>query len=568
MLKVSTFAGETDYGPSAVPLFGSADKALEKTAARLLPDVVRYIDGLRPQTDAQYVLVNAMGASEFYGSNINGDAFPEASLIHAPDDWKGNPLVDRVKAQTWPYGYPTFYLAHPYAHHRNKDASRAFGNVELAVWHPNMRRVELVVRVDKDKCEKFGGIQVWDKLKNGQFPDVSMGTKVPFDTCSICLDWDLYRKAQATFIPGKDKHPGDAVLRWHKAKKAKDGTGIRGVSITRADYCEHAKRMMNRILPDGRKVFVFNDYPRFFDISFVFIGADRTAKTMMKIAGDSRMFFGSAELAEKLGYDETDEVLVPAFVVEQQEKVASVDFSDPLKLAFIGKDAKDKEGEILKDVVPSQFAAKAVPVLTKHEDDLPEEILEAMSSLPSSDALSTASGLGIVLRPHEFDRVTEDSKEEKLDLSADHFHHGLASLLLPLLMGRSMLGPFIERRVIVVVGKPSKGGEEKSVVTPSHSSTPLRKMSSAYDNYRQSVMNLVAHSQDLISEIAPPGSELAKLANAPAEQLFTPLSVAYIKEAFRDEPATQDKIAQARATVERAAPSKNTMSAFNPRRIQ
>lgn len=564
MIKVSTFAGETEYGPSAVPLFGPADSVFEKTAsARLLPDVVRYIEGLRPKADSQYVLVTAMGASEFYGSNINGDAFPEASLIHAPDDWKGNPLVDKIKAQSWPYGYPTFYLAHPYAHHRNKDATRAFGEVELSVWHPNMKQVQLVTRVDKDKCEKFGGTQVWDKLKNGQFPDVSMGTKVPYDTCSICLDWDTYRKAQATFIPGKDKHAGDAVLRWHKQKP------IRGVSITRKDYCEHARKMMNRILPDGRKVFVYNDYPKFFDISFVFIGADRTAKTILKIAGDSRVLYshGSAKLAEDLGYDEAAAVLAPAFSFT--EKVASaLGDEDLLKSAFLAKDAKDKQSEMVKDVMPSQFASKAVPVLTKSEEDLPEDILSAMGHLPLGDSLSTASGLGMLLRPSEFERVAAGKDPKEIELSPSKFHHGLAQMLLPLLAARSMLAPYIERRVIVVLGRAPREEEEKRKESSSLSSTPFHKMSAAYSSYRHRVMDIVAHSQDFIGELASGSADLAKLAASPAEQLFTPLSVAYIKEAFLDEATGDTKIAQAKADVERATPSENTVSGKNARSSQ
>ena len=40
---------------------------------------------------------------------------------------------------------------------------------------------------------------------------------------------------------------------------------------------------MGRILDDGRRIGVINTYPRFFDISFVFIGADKTAKVMMKL---------------------------------------------------------------------------------------------------------------------------------------------------------------------------------------------------------------------------------------------------------------------------------------------
>jgi hypothetical protein len=564
MLKVSLFQGETEYGPSAVPLFGPADSTFEKVAsAKLLPDVNKYIASLRPQKGSQYVLVNAMGASEYYGSNINGDAFPEASLIHAPNDWAGNPLLDKVKAKDWPYGYPTFYLAHPYAHHRNKDASRAFGEVELAVWHPNMKRVELVCRVDEEKCQKFGGVQVWDKLQAGQFPDVSMGTKVPYDTCSICLDRDTYRRAQSTFIPGKDKHPGDAVLRWHKAHK------IRGVSITRKDYCEHALRMMNKILPDGRKVFVENDYPKFFDISFVFIGADRTAKTMLKIAGDSRVLysFGSAEQAEKLGYAEGNEILYPAFL--GAEKVASVQEEDPIKLAFFGKGAALKQSEMTKDVMPSQFAGKAIPLLTKSEEDLPDEVLSVMNHLPLEDSLSTASGLGVILRPREFERITDSKDDSGIKQSPEKFNHALAQLLLPLLAGRSMLGPFIERRTIIVVGASSKQHDEMKKGTSSHSSSSLRKMSSAYDSYRHGVTEMVAHSQDLLGELAGGDTHLAKLADAPADQIFTPLSVAYIQDAFQDEASAEPKIAQASATVERAAPSANTSSTFpKTRRIQ
>ena len=157
MLKVSHFRAHTDFGIGVIPLFGKADKELEKCASELLPDVVRYIETLRPRADCQYVLVNALGAGEFYGSNVNADNFPEASLIHMPENWTGIPAIDKVVSKSWPYGFPTFYNAFPYAHHRNKNPEYAFGEVELATWNPNMHRVELVVRVDHDKCLQFGG---------------------------------------------------------------------------------------------------------------------------------------------------------------------------------------------------------------------------------------------------------------------------------------------------------------------------------------------------------------------------------------------------------------------------
>lgn len=575
MLKVAFFQGENELGPTALPLFGPADSVFEKTAApTLLPEVAQYIANLRPSKNSQYVLLNALGAGEFWGSNINGDFFPEAALIHKPDNWKGVPLYDQVTSKNWPYGFPTFYEAKPFLHHRNKDFAPhnhpKFGAVELAAWNDRMKRVELVTRIDKDLCERFGGTGLWDKLKTGQYPDVSMGCKVPFDTCSICLDWDLYRKAQATFDASRHATPGSAVLEVHKKKLEKDGVGIRGVSITRKDYCEHAKDSMGRILSDGRKVFVYNDYPRFFDISFVFIGADKTAKAMMKLADGHKLWsIGSAELAEKLGYDEELQFAFSPPTVG--EKTASSS-EEALKYAFLGKIAKDKQSEISKDIVPSQFAGKAVPLLTRSESDFPKATIDALGASPLEDALSTTSALGMVLRPREFQRVLliqighrdmaddfdrrgvvfpKTQEKEEVPMGPSFFSPALAKMLFSLMGARSALGPSIEKRVTVAL----KGPEEQEKRATSHTSGLLRKISAAYNGYRQNVMELVANTQELIASSGlPSGDDLYKFSTAPVEEVFTPLSVAYLQSAFWDETGVEEKT----SGVEKALPSKNT----------
>lgn len=540
MLKVSYFSGESEAGPLVVPLFNRAtDSVLEKVAgSHLQPEIVRYIDSLRPSPDSVYSLVNAMGAGEYFGSNINGDYFPEAALIHKPDDWSGNPLVDKVRAKDWAYGFPTFYYAHPYAHHRNKDATKAFGEVELAVWNDGMKRVELVTRCDKDKCLQFGGAQVWDKLKAGQFPDVSMGCKVPYDTCSVCLDWKLYREAQATFEPGKHKHPGEAVLAFHRTREK-----IRGLSITRADYCEHAKKQMNRILPNGKKVFVYNDYPKFFDISFVFIGADRTAKTMMKIASAYRpeeASISSAEVAEVLGAVDADETT----------KTASVIDDAVLERAF-GKSAKAKRGEITKDV-DSNLGARALPALIRNETDLPRDVLDLLGRAPLESSLASSGGLGIVLRPREFQRIVlvnigERDLADRLDdagavfpatsdrasmsLGSSDFLPALIRLLLPLLSARSAVAPALHGR-LVISSMPSLQEKRGS---SSLSSPLLRKISAAYNSYRDQLMELAAHAQDLMGGSSASPIDFRKLSSASPEEVFSPLSVEYIQTAFLDE---------------------------------
>lgn len=545
MLKVSFFRGEGERGPAVIPLFGPADRAFEKTAApTLLPEVVRYIGSLTPRQDAQYVLVNAMGATEWYGSNVNGDSFPEAALLHRPDDWRGNPLVDRITAKSWPYGYPTFYNAHAFAHHRNKDPNQAFGDVELAAWHPQMKRVELVVRVDRDKCERFGGVSVWDKLKVGDYPDVSMGTKVPYDTCSICLDRKLYNQALATFDSKKHKHAGAAALEFHKDLLKRTGKGIRGLSITRKDYCEHAKSLMNRILPDGRKVWVDNDYPSFFDISFVFIGADRTAKTMLFIfsGGRKHAMSSSAEMAETLG------------AKDDENKTASV--ADEVLARAFGKDAARKSGEISKDTVPSQFAGKAIPVLAGQEPEIDSGTIDQLSRLPLPSVMSTLASMGIVLQPREFQRITllqlgmrdaadalddagavfpEVAGKEPMELGARHFLPALAQLLEKLVEGRSGHGPVIERRIIMMGGSRGEPKEKRSPgLLKLGSSVPaelLCKLSAAYNGYREALMDVLPHSQVLLRTAGHPTFQ--KLAATPLDEMFTSLSVQYFTSAHR-----------------------------------
>ncbi len=251
MIKQCQFSGIKDGQIFVQPILFSHE--LEKRAevaemrSKLHPKIKDFVSAIRPTSSGIYILVNALGASEYFGSNSNGDAFAEKALIHAPSDW--DELLDyperaREVGKAWAYGYPTFMGASPFKHHINSDSSRAFGKVELATWNPKMHRVELVIYLDRALCKKFDALDVLDRIENGEYSDISMGCKVPYDRCSICQ---------------------------HKSK-------------TVNDYCIHAKTMMNKILPDGRKVMVYNDFPRFFDISFVFIGADKTAKVMAKLA--------------------------------------------------------------------------------------------------------------------------------------------------------------------------------------------------------------------------------------------------------------------------------------------
>lgn len=167
MFKQVQFFGKTASGIHCAPLFGSSG-AFEKTAGAPAfadwqngDELRRYISKISKQDREQnaYVLVNALGAGEYFGSNINADYFPWNALAHEGDD----------------YGYKTFLKAHAFQHHVNKDPTRAFGVPVLSLLNTQMKRVELVVKLNREKAKVEGADGIIVRIDKGEFPDVSMG---------------------------------------------------------------------------------------------------------------------------------------------------------------------------------------------------------------------------------------------------------------------------------------------------------------------------------------------------------------------------------------------------------
>lgn len=310
--------------------------------------------------------------------------------------------------------------------------------------------------------------------------------KVPFDTCSICLDWDRYTEALASFDPRIHKNPAKAVLAYHRRRP------IRGLAITRADYCEHALGMMNKILPDGRKVFVYNDFPRFFDDSYVIIGADRISKSMAKLAEVAIEQPGKRYFCYTPSGSHGE-----ARRITGMEKVSSVR----------EKASSMKQAEIEKEVEDPSY--KACNLLSQVEPELPQNVTDALGSVSLPQACSTAGQLGIVLRPTEFQRVYFSSmgKPEVADLLDQHkavFKMGeepggpmpmgpefVNDLLKKVLMGssfddRSCFDLPIRRRFVKITIM-----KELPPVTPDREEVggpDLQKVSAAYSAYRLALL--------------------------------------------------------------------------------
>ena len=554
IVKVCQYQAHQPSGEQLIQVFqpGEMEKAasffgMGKTAAPLLPSVRDLLGKLKPSSNKIYLLVNALGAGEFWGSNINGDWFGVASLIHR------GPV----------YGYETFQTAGIYTHHQNKSPEKSLGNILLSAWNDQMKRVELVIELDRDKANRFGGTSVCDKIDQGMYQDVSMGTKVPFDRCSACTDMPRFEAAVATFDPARHKSPGDAVLEVHKKNP------IRGVSITRNDYCQHLRTQLNKILPNGVKIYAINDFPRFFDISFVFIGADKTAKVMAKLAS-----VGTGETVPSWRVAE-DEGYLPD-VEEQMEKAASVeksadihirdkntgeivstwrfaDFSGPGGASMLQEVRKDgslgpkvdritsggissrpiaekavghlisrakvaqiKAGEIEKDITPSQFGGKAIPA----RPDLPNDVLDRLGSSDMGEALSTPAMMGMLLKPREFQRITiihmgnkpladeldrhnmvfgpTDEVESPGEMGSDRMSEVLKKILLPFMEDKSFLEPVAKRRMVkIIIMGGSKGELEGEKIASSDRF--LLKISAAYNGYLQQLAHCLHDIPDVIN---------------------------------------------------------------------
>jgi len=190
----------------------------------------------------------AVGATEFYGPNRNGDGFKEATC------------------RIW---HPTFEkYARWFRNHDNKDVAKGRGIIRATSYNEPMHRIELLVGLNgtKEAADRNHGLiadEEMEKLAKGEDIPVSMACRVKHDVCSGC------------------------------GNKAK----------SRADYCSTegsckyggCRDNLAKTFEDGHTLHVDNPEPSFFDISNVFRPADRIAYTLGRARGREK----HAELLEE-----------------------------------------------------------------------------------------------------------------------------------------------------------------------------------------------------------------------------------------------------------------------------
>lgn len=252
-------------------ILGDDRRVFEKRASA---DILSSIDKLREKIAEDEALIHmlAVGATEAYGANRNGDGF-RCSVCRSH--------------------HPTFMKhARFYRNHKNKDPAKSYGRIVKSAFHEPMRRIELLVALNTNDAaaRRNGGLiadREMEKLASGRDIPVSMACKVAFDVCSYCGN-----KAPRTDDYCTGTHQGGMC----KAGGLRDNIG----SLVEIDGGVH-------------QLHADNPAPTFFDISHVYRPADRIAYVtglLEKAAAHHGRIVKSAELARQIGLSMPFELMV------------------------------------------------------------------------------------------------------------------------------------------------------------------------------------------------------------------------------------------------------------------
>lgn len=297
--------------------------------------------------------VIAMGATESYGNNRNGDGWKAAMLRRC---------------------HPTFVkFSKFYRHHRHNDPSKSYGRVIASEFNEPMQRVELLIGLNgtKQAAERNGGLvadEELEKLARDEDLSVSMAASVPHDICASCGN-----KAR------------------NRSEYCDESSCVSPDGIKRGG----CKRYLAKVAFDGFINHVDNPDGRFFDISMVTVPADpiaygNTADYLVK-AASGQATYGGAELAEALG-------LIEPLPLRLQG-VRSTHLQRQIKAAYR-----------LADIETNFSAedARYLPAVKTAQSRLPVTELGPLGSPRFQRSLAKLAQLNICLTPAEFLQAIEE----------------------------------------------------------------------------------------------------------------------------------------------------------------
>ena len=394
------------------------------------------------QTDVHLI---ALGAYEGTGLNRNGDLFREH---YCKKNVKTFEKADRAL----------------HRHHKNKKSDPKFGNIKAAAYNEEMRRIELIVGHDNDKCA-----DILEQIEKNGHADYSMACKIPHDICTVC----------GHIAPNDESR------------------------------CDHIPSQLGEITKEGVACAMDNIDPNWFEISFVKRGADRIGMSL-KLASDSalRPMLPSDYLKLYTGFEiPLDETLISKKASSKRELVSKLAVMEKHVEAISHSKNPAGKDKFIKDHGDKLNAA---PTLS-------DDTIDELRKFSPDKLLAALAKHGIVLRPEEFskyifgDRIKDeniegmkshlkspfqDAKEDGGILNNEKYEPSgmdiipaeIKKLISGLTEGHSIIGEPAHRRVIRITMIGSIPNHRNSDKEPSKEAFD-KEMARQYTAYKIAALN-------------------------------------------------------------------------------
>jgi hypothetical protein len=254
--------------------------------------------------------------------------------------------------------------------------------------------------------------------------------------------------------------------------------------------------MLGQIDPTtGKQVYVINWHPRFHDISYVLIPADKIAVSLLKVASFGgnplQRLVSSAFLAEKFAAN-----MLASKTAEIQKQIPAAEAPGST--------------ESLEDLIDF------IPEMKAQEPKLPTPVLDQLAQYPLATSMSSMASLGILPKPQEFQRIflikmnqkpladeldrhnvcfhpdmmpePEARHENAMRLHYSNFEPNILNLLKSFLPERSCAAPHMANRVIIMVKQANKMQEDLPIfVKTAEEIKALPFISKSKDSERKAV---------------------------------------------------------------------------------